>query len=88
VKTFKDRMTLGSGAERIELYYFCRAHTGGDAWVVFPALRVLHTVDVFASKIFPLIDANNGGSGVEYPQTIAKAVAALKYRSGSRRTGT
>jgi len=77
-RTFKDRMTLGSGDERIELYYFGRAHTGGDAWVVFPALRVLHTGDVFAGKAVPLIDANNDGSGVEYPQTIAKAVAALK----------
>jgi hypothetical protein len=36
-------MTLGSGNERIELHYFGRAHTGGDAWVVFPALRALHT---------------------------------------------
>src|SRR5262245_51646433 len=77
-RTFKDRMTLGSGDERIELYYFGRAHTGGDAWVVFPALRVLHTGDAFALKIVPLIDANNGGSGVEYPKTIAKAAAALK----------
>ena len=76
-RTFKDRMTLGDGDERIELYYFGRAHTGGDAWVVFPALRVLHTGDVFATKIVPLIDANNGGSGVEYPRTIANAVAAL-----------
>src|SRR5215813_3731908 len=77
-RTFKDRMTLGSGDEQIELYYFGQAHTGGDAWVVFPALRVLHTGDVFATKIIPLIDANNGGSGVEYPKTIAKVVAALK----------
>ncbi|HKQ76235.1 MAG TPA: MBL fold metallo-hydrolase [Blastocatellia bacterium] len=77
-RTFKDRMTLGGGDERIELYYFGRAHTGGDAWVVFPALRVLHTGDAFALKIVPLIDANNGGSGVEYPHTIAKAVATLK----------
>lgn len=77
-RTFKDRMTLGSGDERIELYYFGRAHTGGDAWVVFPALRALHSGDAFALKIVPLIDANNGGSGVEYPKTIAKAAAALK----------
>jgi glyoxylase-like metal-dependent hydrolase (beta-lactamase superfamily II) len=77
-RTFKDRMTLGSGDERIELYYFGRAHTGGDAWVVFPALRAMHTGDAFALKIIPLIDANNGGSGVEYPQTIAKAAATLK----------
>ncbi len=77
-RTFKDRMTLGGGDERIELYYFGRAHTGGDAWVVFPALRALHAGDVFAFKNVPLIDANNGGSGVEYPKTIAKAAAALK----------
>ena len=74
-RTFKDRMTIGRGAERVELYYFGRAHTGGDTWVVFPALRVLHTGDVFAIKAIPIIDANNDGSGVEYPKTIAKAAA-------------
>ncbi len=77
-RMFQDRMTLGRGDERIELYYFGRAHTGGDAWVVFPALSVLHTGDVFAHKAVPVLDANNGGSGFEYPRTIAKAVAALK----------
>src|SRR5688500_18589662 len=30
-RTFKDRMTLGSGNDRVELLYFGRAHTGGDA---------------------------------------------------------
>jgi glyoxylase-like metal-dependent hydrolase (beta-lactamase superfamily II) len=68
-------MTIGRGAERVELYYFGRAHTGGDTWVVFPALRVMHTGDVFAIKAIPIIDANNDGSGVEYPKTIAKAAA-------------
>jgi cyclase len=76
-RTFADRMTLGRGSERIDLYYFGRAHTGGDAWVVFPAQRVAHTGDVFPNKGIPLIDANNGGSGVEYPETLAKATAAL-----------
>src|SRR6266540_1130880 len=76
-RTFRDRMTLGSNSERIELYHFGRAHTGGDAWVVFPALRVLHSGDVFGHKGVPPLDANNGASGVEYPETIAKAIAAL-----------
>ena len=35
-KTFKDTMTIGSGADQIVLYYFGRAHTGGDSFVVFP----------------------------------------------------
>jgi cyclase len=74
-RTFKDRMTLGSGNDRIELHYFGRAHTNGDAFVVFPVLRVMHTGDVFPNKGIPIIDANNGGSGVEYADTLAKAGA-------------
>ena len=77
-RTFKDRMTIGNGAERIELYYFGRAHTNGDAWVVFPALRVAHVGDAFAGKTPPIMDANNGGSGVDYPETLAKAHAGIK----------
>ena len=77
-RTFKDRMTLGTGDERIDLYYFGRAHTSGDAWVVFPSLRVLHSGDAFAGKSVPPLDVNNGASGVEYPETIARAVATLK----------
>jgi cyclase len=76
-RTFRDRMTIGSGVERIELHYFGRAHTSGDAWVVFPALRVVHAGDVFGNKVVPLLDLNNGASGVEYPQTIARAVEGL-----------
>jgi glyoxylase-like metal-dependent hydrolase (beta-lactamase superfamily II) len=74
-RTFKDTLTIGSGAERIELHYFGRAHTGGDAFVVFPALRVMHTGDVFPTKALPIMDINNGGSGVSYPDTLQKAAA-------------
>jgi len=77
-KTFKDKLTLGKGQDRIDLYYFGRAHTGGDAWVVFPALRTLHSGDAFAGKNTPLIDTNNGGSAAEYATTIAKASSTLK----------
>src|SRR5918993_2053928 len=72
-RTFKDRLTLGSGNDRVELHYFGRAHTGGDAFVVFPALRVLHTGDAFPNKGMPIMDINNGGTGVGYADTIAKA---------------
>jgi cyclase len=74
-RTFKDRLTLGSGNDRVELYYFGRAHTGGDAFIVFPVARALHTGDAFAAKGVPIMDANNGGSGVEYADTIVKAAA-------------
>jgi cyclase len=77
-KTYKDTMTIGSGADQIVLYYFGRAHTSGDSFVVFPALRAMHAGDAFASKSFPLIDVPNGGSAVEYGQTLAKAAATIK----------
>lgn len=77
-RTFKDRLTLGKGADQIDLYYFGRGHTNGDAFVVFPALRIMHAGDIFARKGLPLLDANNGGSGVAIGDTLAKAHAGIK----------
>jgi glyoxylase-like metal-dependent hydrolase (beta-lactamase superfamily II) len=77
-RTFKDRMSLGKGSDQIDLYYFGRGHTNGDAWVVFPALRVMHAGDIFSGKNLPLLDANNGGSGVAIPDSLAKAFATVK----------
>jgi cyclase len=77
-RTFKDKMTVLKGKDEIDLYYFGAAHTGGDAWVVFKNLRVMHAGDAFANKGFPLIDRNNGGSGVAYPDTIQKAAKGIK----------
>ena len=72
-RTFADKMTVGRGPDQIDLYYFGRAHTGGDAFVVFPALRVMHVGDTMANRNIPIIDKNNGGSGVEFSATVAKA---------------
>ena len=77
-RTFKDRMTIGSGNDRIDLYYFGRGHTNGDAWVVFPALRTVHAGDIFSGKNLPLLDANNGGSGVEIGGSLGKAADGIK----------
>ncbi len=71
--TFSDRMSLGSGDDRVDLYYFGRGHTGGDAWVAFPALRTLHAGDVFLGQRVPFLDAANGGSGVAIPDTLQGA---------------
>src|SRR5206468_609442 len=74
-KTYKDKMTLGSGKDRVELYYFGRGHTNGDTWIVYPSVRVMQTGDMFAWKDAPLIDRDNGGSGLEYAETVGKALA-------------
>ena len=77
-RTYKDKMTVGSGKNEIDLYYFGPGHTNGDSWVVYKSLRVLQTGDMFAWRDAPTIDRNNGGSGVEYPRTLAKAIAGIK----------
>ena len=76
-RTFTDKLTLGSGADQVNLYYFGPAHTGGDAFVEFPAHRVMHAGDVFPSKGLPIMDKNNGGSGVEYANIVRKAVKGI-----------
>ena len=60
-RTFKDRLSLGKGDDQIDLYYFGRGHTNGDAFVVFPSLRVMHTGDMFARKGLPFISKVHGG---------------------------
>jgi glyoxylase-like metal-dependent hydrolase (beta-lactamase superfamily II) len=77
-RTFKDRTTLLDGRDRLDLYYFGAGHTSGDALIVFPALRAMHSGDLFAGKGTPIIDTRNGGSGLAYPKTLAAAASAIK----------
>jgi glyoxylase-like metal-dependent hydrolase (beta-lactamase superfamily II) len=76
-RTFTDRMTLGSGDDRIELYYFGAGHTDGDAFIVFPARRAMAAGDVFAWKMAPLIDPMAGGSVLALPGTLEKAMTGI-----------
>jgi glyoxylase-like metal-dependent hydrolase (beta-lactamase superfamily II) len=72
-RTFKDKMTIGTGADQVDLYHFGPAHTGGDAFVVFRTHRIMHVGDTFPNKGLPIMDKNNGGVGTEYPNTLTKA---------------
>ena len=85
--TFKDKMTIGKGADEIDLFYFGRGHTNGDAWVLFPALRALHAADIFSGKNIPLLDANNGGSAVEIGNSLDKAYNTLNGKYDTIVTG-
>jgi cyclase len=77
-RTFKDKMTLFKGPDEVDLYYFGRGHTNGDAWVVFPALRVVHAGDIFSGKNLPLLDANNGASAALIADSLEKGMNTLK----------
>ena len=76
-RVFADYMAIGDGADRIDLRYFGRGHTNGDAWVFFPAQRVVHAGDIFPDKSMPFLDASNGGSGFDMPRTLFQAHAML-----------
>jgi cyclase len=76
-RTYRDSLTIGKGDERIELRYFGPAHTGGDTFVIFPAHRIAHAGDVFPNKGLPIMDKNNGGSGLRYAETVERAAKGL-----------
>ena len=79
-QTFKDTMSIGSGKDRIDLYYFGAGHTSGDAWVVFPALRAMHAGDMFVTKglIGVNVDPDSGGSYAALPESLARAAVTIK----------
>lgn len=77
-RTFTDKLTIGKGADQVDLYYFGPGHTNGDAFVVFPAHRIMHSGDIFAGKSVPLIDSANGGSMVRVSETLMKAHDGIK----------
>ena len=77
-KTYKDKTTVLSGKDAIDLYHFGAGHTNGDTFVVFRALRTMHAGDMFPWKDAPFIDRSNGGSGVEWPKSIDKVLKNVK----------
>ena len=78
-KTFKDRMSMFEGKDRIDLYFLGKGHTDGDTWVVFPALGVMHTGDIVSRKAMPVCDVlASHGSCVENDQTLRNALRTIK----------
>ncbi|MBZ5635905.1 MAG: MBL fold metallo-hydrolase [Acidobacteriia bacterium] len=67
--TFTEETDLFLGGKEVRAKYYGRGHTNGDAFVYFPALKVLHTGDMFTSAT-PLIDYPGGGSLVEWTKTL------------------
>lgn len=76
--TFKDRLTLFSGKDTIELFYYGPAHTDGDAIVYIPSLNALHPGDIYPGRYSPFIDTINGGSGVGYDTVLRRLVQHFK----------
>ena len=77
-RTYKDKLSLCSGRIRSTLHYLGVGHTNGDTFVVFPALRVMHTGVMSRGKRSPSIEMSNGGSVVAHAETLGKAVSSIK----------
>ena len=86
-RAFKTTMKLFKGADEVDLFYFGRGHTNGDAWVLFPALRIVHAGDIFSGKNIPLLDGNNGGSALLIADTLQKGHDTLNSRADTIITG-
>lgn len=74
--TFTDETDLFLGGKEVRAKYFGRGHTNGDAFVYYPALKVLHTGDMMTGGT-PLIDYGGGGSIVEWPKTLDLVMKSL-----------
>lgn len=72
--TFSDETSVYLGDKEVRTNHYGRGHTGGDAIVYFPDLKVVHTGDLFVRQI-PLADVAGGGSPSEWAGTLDQVLA-------------
>ena len=70
-------MPVTVGKRTLQVYYFGKGHTDGDAIVVIPDIKAAYTGDLFAEKALPVIDLASGGSALALPETLARAVREI-----------
>jgi cyclase len=69
--TFTDEMQVHLGGKEVRTRHYGRGHTGGDAVIYFPDLKVIHTGDLFLTRpTQPYIDYANGGSALEWTKAL------------------
>jgi cyclase len=69
--TYSEEIDVYLGGKEVRARHYWRGHTGGDAIIYFPALKVIHTGDLFLTyPPMPFIDYANGGSALEWTKTL------------------
>jgi glyoxylase-like metal-dependent hydrolase (beta-lactamase superfamily II) len=73
--TFGDQAQVFLGGKEVDLFYNGRGHTNGDVVAYFPALKIVHTGDLFttsggAGSVAPILDYAGGASVADWPKTI------------------
>jgi cyclase len=67
--TYSDQTGVYLGGKEVLAKHFGRGHTNGDAAIYFPALKVVHTGDLFVTGA-PFIDYSSGASAKDWPATL------------------
>lgn len=73
-ETYKDRLTIGEGADRVELYHTGVGHTGGDTFVLIPSARLLFMGDVMAWNMAPFLPAGGAMAIADETEKLVEAV--------------
>ena len=61
VITFSDTVTFHINGDDVQAFHVARAHTDGDALIVWRKANVVHAGDIFVTYGFPFIDLDSGG---------------------------
>jgi cyclase len=79
--TFTDETSVFLGGKEVRAKHIGRGHTNGDAFVYFPAHRLIHSGDMYASAptATPLIDYPAGGSIVEWTKTLDTLMTTFDF---------
>ncbi|MFT5084612.1 MAG: cyclase [Lentisphaeria bacterium] len=62
VITFSQSIDFHLNGEDAHIFHAAKAHTDGDAVIVFKNANVIHAGDTLFNGLFPFIDFDNGGS--------------------------
>ena len=75
--SFKKKMDLWLGKDKVEFYYFGVGHTTGDAFVYFPKEKVVFMGDMYFSGRPQLIHSIKDGNSFEYVKTMTLMLETL-----------
>ncbi|HEX5226854.1 MAG TPA: MBL fold metallo-hydrolase [Bryobacteraceae bacterium] len=73
--TYGDEAQVFVGGREVSAHHLGRGHTNGDAVILFPTERTLHTGDLYVNGSAPFIDYSAKGSIVEWDKTLDRVLA-------------
>ena len=89
--TFKEKWKTDIGDEKIEARHYGRAHTSGDAVIVFERANVAHMGDLMFNKRHPVVDRAAGATLKNWMKVLEKTSKDLEkdtvYIFGHANTG-